>query len=383
MASRRYTRVDSEERHTIRIEKLGFYGEGIGKSESGETYFVPLTAPGDLVVVQPTKRRSHFVEAEIIEVIEGSPLRVEPECKSFGKCGGCQLQHLSYQNQVEHKQKFLAHQIEKKLNTHMNVESYGSEQIYGYRRRVRMRQHQGEVGYFKRGTHSFLPIRHCTIAHDAINDWLANETNFPRPASIQDISIDSADGSEAKTYEGSDQRRMGFRQVNASGEATLQKLLKETLKESDQNLLELYAGEGALVLPWLKLHENQLYLGVDGDPVNIDSGRTKYGSDAVQFEVGQLPLWLIQREKIDSKFLSKFQTLVLDPPRSGLGEDLKKVQTLSNFKQIIYISCDVNSWTQDVRIFQEHAFKLSRVAMVDMFPQTRHFEIYSVLHRSS
>lgn len=366
----------------VRIEKLGVYGEGIGRNESGDVFFVPLSALGDVLEVQPIKRKKQYVEARIIKIIEASADRQDPQCSLFGSCGGCQLQHMSYESQVAYKQQLLQHQIQKYLGCEMEVGVRASQTPYGYRRRVRMRQKAGRVGYFGRGTHSFIAVDQCAIAHEGINAWLAAPRHFPRPESHWDISLDVQNDGTVRAYEGPAQSHMGFRQANADGELAIQELLQSHMMSVNRGVLELYAGEGTLVLPWFQLTGNKFYLGVDADPVNVDKGRQRYGKDRAQFEVGTLPAWLLRREIQDPAFLSQFDVMVLDPPRSGMGSDIKLIQTLKSIPKIIYVSCDLFSWIHDTRLLQEvHGFKLQHVVMVDMFPQTRHFEVFSVLEK--
>jgi len=81
----------------IKIEKLISDGRGLGRDDGGMVWMAPYTVPGELVRLRELRRRSGHVDGRCVEVIEASPLRVRPRCPFFGKCGGCQLQHLEYQ----------------------------------------------------------------------------------------------------------------------------------------------------------------------------------------------------------------------------------------------------------------------------------------------
>src|ERR671921_2320559 len=86
----------------LRVLRLAAGGDGVGRLPDGKTVFVPRTAPGD--VIEPSELREHkrFARARIGRLLEPSPQRVEPRCPHYvvDECGGCQLQHLYYQEQL-------------------------------------------------------------------------------------------------------------------------------------------------------------------------------------------------------------------------------------------------------------------------------------------
>ncbi|MBR0397997.1 MAG: 23S rRNA (uracil(1939)-C(5))-methyltransferase RlmD [Eubacterium sp.] len=88
---------------TVRIEDIGINGEGIGKID-GFTVFVRDAVPGDLAEVRLMKLKKHYGYARLIHLLEESDTRVEPVCPAAGPCGGCQLQHLSYEAQLAWKE---------------------------------------------------------------------------------------------------------------------------------------------------------------------------------------------------------------------------------------------------------------------------------------
>ena len=88
---------------TIAIEDIGNDGEGIGKVD-GYTLFVKGAVVGDVAKVKVLKAKKNYGYAKVEELITPSPDRVEPKCIVAGKCGGCQLQHLSYERQLAYKE---------------------------------------------------------------------------------------------------------------------------------------------------------------------------------------------------------------------------------------------------------------------------------------
>ena len=87
----------------LQITDLGTGGEGIGKRE-GMTFFVKVALPGDLIEAGVTKLKKTYGYARIVRILEPSEDRVEPICPVAGKCGGCQIQNMTYERQLEFKQ---------------------------------------------------------------------------------------------------------------------------------------------------------------------------------------------------------------------------------------------------------------------------------------
>ncbi len=362
--------------HEVVVEKMGLFGEGIARLNESNILFIPFGAVGERCVVREVAKRKHYIQCKKLSTIETGPDQVTPKCSVFGICGGCQLQHLSYEAQVEQKRQVLEHVVRKQLDCSVSVTALACPMPYGYRRRTRFRQREGQVGYFKKGTLDFLSIPSCPVAVDSINSWLSDEKNFPRPDTVHDISLDAFDDGSVKTYTGAEQTQMGFRQANAWGEAILRELIGKACQKGQKGILELYSGSGQLVLPEFKPAPDRHYLGVDGDPVNIENGKKCFPDSNISFEVGTLPRWMIEKNSQDPGFFESFGTVILDPPRSGIGEELSKVEAFKKIPELIYISCDPISWSHDVRKLHSD-FELKEVIMVDMFPQTRHFEVFS------
>ena len=88
----------------LRIKDVAFGGSGVGRV-GGMAVFVPLTVTDDEVVVEVLSVRKKFALAEVRQVVKPSPYRVEPACPYFGRCGGCQFQHIAYEQQLAIKDK--------------------------------------------------------------------------------------------------------------------------------------------------------------------------------------------------------------------------------------------------------------------------------------
>src|SRR5687767_13920931 len=87
----------------LEIHDVAFGGAGVARHE-GKVLFVPCAAPGEPIRARVVRSRKKFIEAELVEILQPAPERVEPPCLYFGRCGGCAYQHLNYETQLKLKQ---------------------------------------------------------------------------------------------------------------------------------------------------------------------------------------------------------------------------------------------------------------------------------------
>jgi 23S rRNA (uracil1939-C5)-methyltransferase len=144
---------------TTVIEKLVYGGAGFGRHE-GKVLFVPFSAPGDQLVVRPIVEKKTFIQAEVVRILKPGSGRVAPACPYYGKCGGCQWQHLDYSRQVEAKRQILEeifhHRFPQTLKIPVTMKA--CVQPYGYRSRARVQLRgsgsKTSIGFFRFGSHS-------------------------------------------------------------------------------------------------------------------------------------------------------------------------------------------------------------------------------------
>jgi len=155
---------------TLEITALAYGGAGIGR-DSGRVIFVPFTAPGDIVEVELVKEKKRYAEAKLCNIIKPSTLRVEPACPVFGSCGGCDLQHIRYNDQLFWKEEIFRQTLGRLGGFAMPSmdPSIPSETQYGYRSKARF-QIQGEKwGFFRKGSVDVVDISECPLVDPLIN----------------------------------------------------------------------------------------------------------------------------------------------------------------------------------------------------------------------
>ncbi|MDK9716909.1 MAG: TRAM domain-containing protein [Trichlorobacter sp.] len=157
------------------IERLALGGNGVGRID-GKVCFVPFSAPGDRLKVRVTREHRSYCEAELVDLLEASPQRVEPRCPVFGQCGGCDWQHISYQAQADAKQQILSETLQRvaRLVTPNVAKTAAAEQPYGYRARAQFKLHVSPVGlavgFYRRGSHFVIDLpQGCPICTSPIN----------------------------------------------------------------------------------------------------------------------------------------------------------------------------------------------------------------------
>ncbi len=168
--------MPSSERFNLLIEKMVAGGFGLGRHE-GQVVFVPESAPGDRLLVEPFERRRDFLRAQAVELLEASPMRREPPCPYFATCGGCSMMHLQVEAQAEAKRQILLESLRRGGGVAFSGQVpvlTGPEM--GYRLKARFhvkRTRRGlVVGFKARGSHRLVDVERCLQISERSNDLL-------------------------------------------------------------------------------------------------------------------------------------------------------------------------------------------------------------------
>jgi 23S rRNA (uracil1939-C5)-methyltransferase len=188
--------------HVVDIERMCYGGAGLGRIE-GKVCFTHLTAPGDRARVGVSREKKSFIEAELVEIFQPSSHRVTPVCPWFGTCGGCNWQHLSYEEQLKQKREIFAETLHR-LGGVEGIEvlpTLGSEP-FGYRSRIQLKVTTGNpgvrVGFYRNGTHEVVDLPSgCPIAHPVLNCVLAEFrallVRLPEAAQVPQVDLAMGD----------------------------------------------------------------------------------------------------------------------------------------------------------------------------------------------
>lgn len=164
--------------YTVPIHDLGNSGEGIGRVE-GFTVFVPFALPEEVVKARITVVKKNYAVGEIEEIVMPSPHRIEPTCSVYGRCGGCQLQHVSYEEELRLKTEKVKNVMTRigKIDASLVKPTLGPDEPWLYRNKMQVpvgRTKQGSMaepmmGFYARGSHDIVPFETCQIQLEANN----------------------------------------------------------------------------------------------------------------------------------------------------------------------------------------------------------------------
>jgi len=168
--------LNKGEVRTFKIEDLAHGGDGVARDENGMAVFISLTLPGDLVKAKIVKIKKDYAFAKLVDILEPGPGRIKAPCPVYNKCGGCQLQHIEYQKELEFKK----NNIKQLINRIAEIQDFklnsvlAADDNFRYRNKAQFPlkiNEDGEItaGFYKRGSHDIVPHHDCMIQHPLIN----------------------------------------------------------------------------------------------------------------------------------------------------------------------------------------------------------------------
>ena len=166
----------------LTIDKLVPGGDGLARHD-GKVYFVPFSVPGERVRVRIVEAKMDFARAVVVEVLEPSPDRTAPGCPVFGRCGGCDWQHLSHEAQLRHKVSLAEDALRRMGGISFPGLAIEGGKPWRYRNRVQVHQGQGgKRGFLARASHDVIKLADCPIARPAFGDlFVPPAANGPAP----------------------------------------------------------------------------------------------------------------------------------------------------------------------------------------------------------
>lgn len=183
--------VQKNEIIELKIDAIGTEGQGIGKHE-GYAIFVPGALPGETVRALIIKSTPGYAIGKLVEILQADPTRVEPRCSAFPKCGGCALQHLEYERQLQYKRRHVQDVLERigGMRSIVVEPVMGMESPWNYRNKgsfpVRWADGRIAAGFFAPRSHRLIPINECSIQNGGISktvravlDWAEDNNITP------------------------------------------------------------------------------------------------------------------------------------------------------------------------------------------------------------
>lgn len=389
----------------IKIESLDHNGRGIGRLNN-KIVFVNNALPNEIVEIKPISEKKNYIEANVTRYIDKSEKRVDSICPYYKYCGGCDLLHMSYIDQLEFKQNKINNIIYKYLNKDIKVNKIVKSDIeFNYRNKVTFHV-DNKIGFFKDKTNNIIEIKKCFLADQKINDAIKhlnkldlknineitcrvgnnklmiiiNSNKDIDATPIKDIAssiylnnrlvygektIDSIIGNYKYIIS-----PKSFFQININVCEKLYNKIKEETSNS-KNILDLYCGTGSISI---YVSENKNVFGIEINESAISDANVNASInniDNIKFICGD-------SGKMSNNLNFKPDTIIVDPPRNGLDSITIKNILSMNPNKIIYVSCDPMTLTRDLKILSTN-YIIRDVTPFDMFPQTKHVENMAIL----
>src|SRR6266700_1888380 len=389
------------------------------------TLRVPAGLPGERVTIaveeplppRPGRRsrrwKSRPPKVWITEIHEASPLRTTAPCPVFGTCGGCQLQHMQYEAQLEWKCDVVRHLLQEigGFDDPPLLPTVPCNIPWQYRNHMRFSVNRdGKPGLTARGTHRVLPLTTCPIAHEHINRALSilsqHENARPQvlircgahshqlmiqPAPQPEVAQQLAEAEldlhtetmeEILAGETFHIRPSSFFQTNtAQAEKMAQMVLTGLLPSSDQSaaaapqltVVDAYCGVGTFAL-LLARHVGKVLAIEESASAIKDAQWNMRDVENVEILKGKVEAML-------PALSSHIDGLVIDPPRAGCQQVILDALIQHPVAHIVYVSCDPSTLARDLNILchLHPTYRLRTIQPLDMFPQTAHIESVAVL----
>lgn len=406
------------------IFDYGMNGEGVGKIDNIIT-LVPNCLKDELVDVEIIKDNKNLKFAKLKEIITPSKNRIEPKCPYFYDCGGCQLQHMNYDEQLNFKQLLVKKTIKKICNIDNNVnKTVACNNMFNYRNKASFNYSNNKSGFFKENSNEIVEISECAICqnnlnliHTLFNNFLKSEgiSEFIKHLVIREINNQILVGVVAKKeldlstfyqilsgkfskiglYLIINNRKdsvvlsgkfihvagikeiciqnfglnysvdlFGFHQTNIDVQNKIYTKVLDHINENS-TVINGFSGQG-LLSAIIATKAKHVY-GIEiNENSHISAEKLKEENN-----ITNLTNHLGDFNKIYPKLIKKADTLILDPSKKGCGKDV--MNGIVGVENLIYISCNPIALSKDINQIKEH-YNFVEITPFDMFPNTNNVE---------
>lgn len=361
----------------ISIEKIISSGDGLGFID-GKAHFVPGTLPGEKVEIIIIEEKKGFNKCSIEQIVQESEYRVEPFCKYYKVCGGCNLQITDYSNQLQIKKDILKDIFLRNGKIILEEFNILSSMDRGYRNRVQFHKVKDSWGFKKNMSNEVVKIENCPVLVEGLNTFLEND----HKSSKNRVTIFSptkeffiGDVDDICTVKILDKdisfNPNGFFQSNLEMVPKIIELVNRYVIGTD--VMDLFCGIGlfSAFLPDSVKH----VIGVEMDVKVKEFVEKNLSHRNFSF----YPMSLEHYISKGFHDINEIDTIIIDPPRKGLSPDVREFLSKSKVKRIIYISCDPTTMARDISELKCSGYSLMFFEALDFYPQTTHIESFGVL----
>jgi 23S rRNA (uracil1939-C5)-methyltransferase len=442
----------------VKINRLDFNGCGVGQYKN-KAIFIENTLPNEVVNVKIIEQKNKYSRGKLLDIALTSEQRINPHCQHFSLCGGCDLQHLSYDAQITFKKKKVIDLFARNnLSAALPWQAEIVDEPWHYRRKARIgvqynKANQVTIGFRQKSSNQLTAIKNCPVLSNSFSELftplkkLLAQLSGKNPVGHievieSEIITSNAMGSgvassDVINVETSDNRvvTLVIRQLEKLNENDKQlwlafsekhechvlfddgkqvKALKSEKSEAcrklsyrlDPNITIEFSPENfiqvnhsinkqmiAQALDWLTLTNNDdvldLFCGLGNfslplakhvaSVVGIEGIETMVAQAQKNAEINRIDNCQFYQADLNSDWSQekwaqqKFSKLLLDPARAGAFEALQQLIPLK-IATILYVSCDPATLARDSQLLIEQGYTIEKIALVDMFSQTKHIE---------
>ena len=446
MSSSYLSGINNPDTTTAYIESITHEGHGVAHVD-GKAVFIEGALPGETVLYRTLNRGKSYDLGRMIEIIEPSLDRVTPRCRYFGVCGGCSLQHLRAAAQLPAKQQILRDNLTRigKVEPESWLPALDGPH-WGYRRRARLGarlvQKKGGVivGFREKRTAYLTALASCDVLHPRVSALLPALRNLiaalSTPNRVPQIEVAVGDNATAFVFRHlvplttDDDVRLAdfgrqhdiqifrqpgrpdqlvpvwpespaplvyrlpdenvelefapadFIQVNAElNQRMVARALELLDPQPGESVLDLFCGLGNFTLPLARRAGR--VLGIEADAVLIEKAQRNARHNQIQNAQFRLAD-LYSTETPNPWGAERFDKWLLDPPRTGAVEVVKRLPAEGGPRRILYVSCNPGTLARDSEVLvHTKGYRLAAAGVMDMFPQTSHIEAMALFERSN
>ncbi|MDN2482043.1 23S rRNA (uracil(1939)-C(5))-methyltransferase RlmD [Vibrio agarivorans] len=419
----------------VKVDKIDHHGTGIA-FHNRKPVFIDGALPDEKVLIQLVEEKSKFAKAKLIKVLKPSDKRIQPFCPHYAQCGGCNMQHLSSDDQRDYKALALSGLFKKLAKQELPLSETLSDETPDYRRRVRFsvfwdkKLKQLSFGFRKKQSKQIVDIDACPILANELNALLpslqACLSQFQHPERLGHVELVKGDNTNIvlvrtiKALSEKDREQLAaccqslnvtlylhqgdealermfgevghyleagvtipfepvnFIQVNKKvNEKMVAQALDWLSLNSNDRVLDLFCGLGNFSLPIAKKVKS--VIGVEGVQSMVD----KATDNAQLNQVDNVAFYQANLEQdISHKAWAEqqFDKVLLDPARAGATGIVDHIAKLGA-QRVVYVSCNPATLARDSQSLLAQGFTMTRLGMLDMFPHTSHLESMALFER--
>jgi 23S rRNA (uracil1939-C5)-methyltransferase len=386
------------------------YG-GYSVARDEKVILIKGAIPGEVVDVEIEEKKKDYSVGSVVNVIEPSGDRVEPPCPVFGRCGGCQLQFISYERQLSMKDEILRDTIRRLGGIEVPSEPPLSGDQWRYRRRAQFKvSRSGETGFFRESSREVITFDECPLMHDGINSIFRKIKARCDVRNLSDIHIALGDtpvallkgrGYDVSLFE-------SFVEVGLTGIAYNDSiayggaftgfdlnglrytvspwtffqahwelnrevagfLIDQMMPLEGKSVLDLYAGAGNFSLPAAARAKE--VVAVEENPYAAEDARRNFELNGIR------NCKFVKTSTERYRMNKQFDVIILDPPRPGITSEVAKKILENPSGEIVYMSCNPATLARDLKKLKDK-YDIRSVRQIDFFPNTFHIEAVAFL----